>query len=61
MLGLYAKTGMCHPKGYFFCLKGYFCQEGIFCLKIVQSFGPALWTEVGYGLGVAVEGIYIFI
>ena len=32
-----------------------------FSLKSVQILGAAFWTEVGYGLGVAVEGIYIFI
>jgi len=33
----------------------------IFCLKIVQILGPAFWTEVGFGLDVAVEDIYILI
>jgi len=28
-----------------------------FCLKIVQILGPAFWTEVGHGLGAAVEGM----
>ena len=29
-----------------------------FCLKIVQILGPTFWTEVGYGVGVAIEGIH---
>ena len=32
-----------------------------FAQKLVRILGFAFWTEDGNGLGVAVEGIYIFI
>ena len=38
--------------------KGFFKP---FSLKLVRILGFAFWTEDGNGLGVAVEGIYIFI